>query len=501
MEQSRKRPRDLYRKSLLIFIFTVLAIAVMGYHPGLEDDGIYLAAVKADLNPALFPHDADFFRLQLQASLFDRLIDLTVRATGLSIPWAELLWQFLAFYATLWAAHSIARALFPSARAQWAGVALLGALFTLPVAGTALNIADQHLHPRNIATALILFAVSNILARRSGYAIPLLLAALVIHPIMAAFGASFCVILYLTCRSDSAKRILADTRPVVAAVPMAWIFEPASPAWRRAVATRHYYFLSEWAWYEWLGAIGPLVLFWLLWRFARKGSTPLARFALAVTVYGVFQQVVALVMTVPPAFIRLDPLQPMRYLQLIYIFLVLVCGCLLGEYVLRSSMLRWAAFLMAANGGMFAAQRAQFPASTHLELPGIRSSNPWLQAFAWIRANTPTDAYFVLDPNYLAAPGEDYHCFRALAERSQLADAIKDAAVATQVPSLAPIWAEQVDAQAGFRHFELRDFLRLRARYGVNWTVVSDPPAVGLVCPWHNASLAVCRIPESIGLN
>ena len=91
-----------------------------------------------------------------------------------------------------------------------------------------------------------------------------------------------------------------------------------------------------------------------------------------------------------------------------------------------------------------------FASSHHLELPGVRSSNPWLQAFAWIRKNTPTDAYFTMDPNYLAAPGEDYHSFRALAERSQLADAIKDTAVVTQVPELGPTWERQVAAQAGW---------------------------------------------------
>jgi len=36
----------------------------------------------------------------------------------------------------------------------------------------------------------------------------------------------------------------------------------------------------------------------------------------------------------------------------------------------------------------------------HLELPTMVSSNPWLQAFAWIRQNTPADAYFALDPQY-----------------------------------------------------------------------------------------------------
>ena len=68
----------------------------------------------------------------------------------------------------------------------------------------------------------------------------------------------------------------------------------------------------------------------------------------------------------------------------------------------------------------------------------------------------PTNAYFALDPRYLDEPGEDFHSFRALAERSQLADAIKDAAVVTQVPELGPVWNRQVQAQQGWKHFQAR---------------------------------------------
>ena len=46
----------------------------MGYHPGIEDDSVYLSAVKSDLNPALYPHDAEFFRVQLEATLFDKWV-------------------------------------------------------------------------------------------------------------------------------------------------------------------------------------------------------------------------------------------------------------------------------------------------------------------------------------------------------------------------------------------------------------------------------------------
>ena len=112
---------------------------------------------------------------------------------------------------------------------------------------------------------------------------------------------------------------------------------------------------------------------------------------------------------------------------------------------------------------MFLSQRLIFPSSNISSFPGRESANPWLQAFTWIRHNTPKDAYFALDPNYLALPGEDYHSFRALAERSQLADAIKDTAVVTQVPELGPAWAKQVDAQAGWDRFQFADFARLQS--------------------------------------
>ena len=140
--------------------------------------------------------------------------------------------------------------------------------------------------------------------------------------------------------------------------------EPCKPA--------GYYFLYSWTWYEWLGALGPLFLFWLLWRVAlKRGETMLARFALAIFSYGVFQQAVAMIVLKSPALVRLTPMQPMRFLHLIYCFLTLVGGCLLGKYLLKTSTWRWAAFLVVINAGMFASQRALFSSSEHLEMPGM----------------------------------------------------------------------------------------------------------------------------------
>ena len=69
---SRLKRKRISLELLGVLLFTVLGFLVMGYHPGLEDDGIYLTAVKADLNPALYPYNAEFFRLQMEATVFDK---------------------------------------------------------------------------------------------------------------------------------------------------------------------------------------------------------------------------------------------------------------------------------------------------------------------------------------------------------------------------------------------------------------------------------------------
>ncbi len=487
---------------LLLATFTVLGFAVMGYHPGIEDDGIYLTAIKSHLNPALYPWDSSFFKLQLHATVFDNVVASFIRVTHIPIDVAVLIWQLASIALIIYACLSIARRLFAERGAQWAGVAMVVAMFTLPVSGSAIYLVDQHLHARNVATALILMAVVRILSQKHWQAAVLLLCALLMHPIMAAAGFSFCFFLSLAMSDGVHERVklfresMIPQPATVAAVLPLWFFESPNPLWRKAVETRTYFYLYKWTWYEWLGAIGPIVLFWILWRVARRQNQKiLSRFALGVFAYALFQQAFAMAILAPASLERLMPLQPMRYLQLVYFFLALTAGCLLGKYLLKASVWRWAIFLLAANGTMFAAQRAQFSASPHIEWPGRAPSNPWLQAFAWIRTNTPPDAYFVLDPNYLAAPDNNYHSFRALAERSQLCDAIKDTAVVTLVPGLAQTWNRQLQAQQGWQNFQLADFERLKREFGVNWALVSLKQTTGLDCKWHNGELAACAIP------
>src|ERR1019366_3405227 len=65
--------------------------------------------------------------------------------------------------------------------------------------------------------------------------------------------------------------------------------------------------------------------------------------------------------------------------------------------------------------------------------------NSWVEAFEWIRSHTPQDAYFALDPDSTRLPGEDDHGFRAISQRSMVADNWTDSGVVSMFPALARV--------------------------------------------------------------
>jgi hypothetical protein len=144
---------------------------------------------------------------------------------------------------------------------------------------------------------------------------------------------------------------------------------------------------------------------------------------------------------------------------------------------------------------MFLAQRSVFPASQHVQWPGASPRNPWAQSFVWIRNNTPVNAVFALDPDYMNIPGEDEIGFRCLAQRSRLADRVKDDGAVSMFPQLAQEWWYQVQAETPWRNFTLENFTQLGKKYGVTWVVLQPPGIAGLDCPYKNSAVQVCRLP------
>ena len=475
----------------LLAAATVAAFFVHGYHPAAEDAAIYVPGIKKLLHPSLYPFNDQFFAAHASRTLFPRLIAASVRISHLPFDYAILIWHLLSIFLLLLACWRIASHCFPAAAARWGAVLLVAATLTVPVAGTALFILDPYLNPRSLSAPAILFALLNFVEGRYLRTIVWLIVTALIHPLMAVFGVAYLLALQLPLLNKAFGFALA---PVGLLLPG---MQPASEAYRDTldIPAHSFFFLTRWQWYEWVGIFAPIALLVVYRALARKkGWQCLETLASALITYGAVFFVAALVLTAPKSMASWVFLQPMRSLHLLYILFFLFTGGILGECVLRNQVWRWLVLFLPLCGAMYFVQRKTFPASPHVEWPGVVPANDWLQAFAWIRANTPEDAYFALDPDHMNSHGEDEHGFRALAERSMLADRVKDSGAVTMFPRMAEDWRRQVQAQAGWKSFQRADFERLRSEFGVTWFVVQQAGGAGLTCIYENPTLKVCRL-------
>jgi hypothetical protein len=477
------------RNFLILLLLTLGALLVQGYHPGAEDAEIYLPGVEKILQPELFPFNAQFFQSHAHLTLFPNLIAASVQISHLPLEFVTFLWQLLSMFLLLWAGWELSGKCFASTRARWAGVALLAALFTLPVAGTALYLMDQYINPRNLTAFAGIFAIAKVLDKKYLQAGLFLLFAAAIHPLMPAFAIAFVVLLVVMRRYNLNSVALASW------LPIAFLFQTASPAYDQVAGSHPYHYFLRWQWYEILGAVGPLAILWWFRRIARsRHMQNVDLLCQTLMVYESISIVAAVILSSSPRFEALARIQPMRSLFLLYMVMILLGGGFLAEYFLKNHVWRWVALFLPLCAGMFYAQRQLFPASAHIEWPGATPKNPWVQAFLWVRDNTPVDAVFALDPAHMEIAGEDYNGFRAIAERSMLADSAKDSGAVTMFPPLAEEWLRQVQAQKGWKNFQSQDFSRLATTYGVNWVVLQQPGIGDMSCPYQNEAVLVCRL-------
>jgi hypothetical protein len=506
-----------WRYWALVAALVAVSIAIHGYHYGIEDEAVYLPAIKAHFHPELYPHDRIFFEPQVKPMLLDDLVAASARVLHAPVDCTVFGYYVLtlaAFFAALW---TVVRQMFPEWKEQLGGVLLVATLLTLPIAGTSVFIVDQHLHPRTLATALILWAAARLMRHptepscsRSDYAwvVGLMVGAAAIHIQMAFYGALFLLALVLPKRAAWLWLTLALG---VLAIAMAWMVLPEyGPHWQEASRTRAQHYLLRWTWYEWLGAVAPPFVLWGMAHLARRRQLTLAaEVALRTAAFAAVGFLAGCVITIPPQMEKLTPFQPLRMLHLTYIVMVLLAGALLASFVLKRRLWRWALLFLPIAAGMSYAQFNSFPDSHHVEWPQRATGNDWVDAFHWIKTNTPVDAYFVLDPHYLSSAGEDFHGLRGLAERSQMADWDKDAGVALLFPELAERWWREVHALDGWENFTATDFHRLHEEFGVGWTVLPygsrggqwgkyageyPLPIPASDCPWHNRSVMVCKL-------
>jgi hypothetical protein len=488
---SRKTlPNPSLKQVAVLLLLSAAAVLVHGYHPYVEDAEIYVPGIKRALNADLYPYNREFFADHARLTLFPNVVAGFTRLTHLSLDWVLFGMHLFSIFLLLLACWHLGRLCFPDPQAKWGSVALVGALLTLPVAGTALYIMDQYLTARSFSTPALMFVVLDLAEKRWLRASLWALAAASIHPLMVVFGLSYGLLQLAGCRQEPGG---ARVGALLSAGAGLW--PRPSAAYLEALDRHSYFFLLRWQWFEWVGIFAPLAVLGWFERIGRKlGLGLLASLCRAAIWFGLLYFSVGVVIGTVPGLESLAELQPMRSLQLIYILMLVFAGGLLAQFFLQRRLARWLLVFAPLCGGMFYAQRQCFPATAHLEWPGRVSGNDWVKAFVWVRDHTPRDAYFALNPDHMAMAGEDQQGFRAIAERSSLADRIKDSGAVTMFPSLADRWRRQVRSEDGWENFGEQDFRRLERDYDVGWFVLDRLPVPGMSCPYENDSLRVCRL-------
>jgi hypothetical protein len=479
-----------------LLLLTFLGVAVHGYHLGADDAAIYVPAIKRVADPSLYPFGSEFFMSHAHLSLFPDMVGQSSRFTHIPIDSVIFLWHLACVFLLLLAAWRLLDACFLSESARWSGVTLLAAVLSVPVAGTALALMDPYLTARSLSTPAILFAVAAYVAGKPWRAAAWLLLTSVVHPQMAMYGVVLlaCVV-FFAVRTAHAEFTPAACLLLMPALPLLFDLDPARGPAREALLSRTYFLVSNWMWYEWLGVFAPLALCWWFSRRETAGTKPAFQLLLrSLSPFGLLFTAAGLLLTSSSHLDNLTRLQPMRAFHLVYLIFFVFLGGVLGEHVLRHKTLRWIALFLPLISSMWLFQRNAYPASLHVEWPGANEVNSWNSAFYWIRYNVPKDAVFALDPGHMLRPGEDLHGFRAIAERSMLADSVKDSGAVSLFPNLAEHWKQQVEAQQGLEQFRPEQFRKLARLYPVTWIVTRQAAPAGFTCPYRNDGLSVCRI-------
>jgi hypothetical protein len=478
-------------------VLTIAALAVHGYHLGVDDGEIYVPAARKLLNPNLYPFAPEFFLSHAHLSLFSPTLAWTARLTHMSMDWTILSWYIVTLFAMMIASWKLASACFTSSRARWSAVLILAAVISMPATNTGLLLMDPYLSARSFSTPLTIFVLACILeANYVSAAIGVVITATV-HPQMVVY------LIFLIAVMGIMQRLQRKPTPRTATfasfaliLPGGFHLAPAAEPYREALYSRDFYFISTWQWYHWLGMLAPLAILAWFWKANLRGTRPgFSRLCFAMIPFGLFSIVAALIFSSSHSFDMFARTQPLRTFHLITVIFILFLGGIIGEYAARNRPWVLAAIALPLACGMYYVQHETYPNSPHIEWPSTTSSNAWVNTLLWIRNNTPENAVFAVDSRYFLRDGIDQHGFRALSARSALADYHKDGGVVAIFPFLAPEWKQMSSATYGLDTFQQQDFRRLQQEFpAVTWTVIRGSAPVGFECPYSHGGFTVCRL-------
>lgn len=479
-----------------LIVFVVLATANSGgYRYGISDQAYYGPAVVKSLHPSFYPRDASLLAVQSRYLLSDDLVAWLARASGVELPTLFVALYVLTLGVLFAASVAFARGL----GASWWGVAAFVVLLTLRhrIAKTGANSLEGYMHPRMLAFAIGLAALSCVLRARLVWAAVLVALAGVIHPTTALWFGLALTVGVVASRPEWRRRLwpAAATAAVVVAWmlwrgPLAGRLQVMDADWLRVLADRDYLFPSAWPLYAWLVNLAYPVVIVLAYRHRRALGVTVAGERAVVT--GMIGLVAVFLASVPFSAARIALVVQLQVNRVFWLTDSLATAYLAWWVMDRwlAGRQAWARRACVSALVALAALRGCFLLCVQTDRPLFQVSlpqTPWSEAMAWLRQQPP-------GWHVLAAPDHVWKygvSARFAAEKDTLLELGKDPSIAMYDRDVARRVAERTAALAGFDRFTTSDVRVLQARYDLDVLVVEAGRVFDFPVTYRNTGIVV----------
>jgi hypothetical protein len=506
MSAERSRRAALALLALLAFML-LATLNSGGYRYGASDQAFYAPAALKQINPALYPRDAELLAAQGRLTFVDNVVGVLGRTSAVTLPTMFAALYVLALTAIATGASRIGRSLY---RERWTTLALLAALtlrHAITKSGT--NTLEGYFHPRQLAFGIGLIAVSVFLRGAWPIAAILALCAGAIHPTTALW---FCGWLAMAIAvAERRARLPLAIAGGVAALAAAWLLSSGPLAkrlvtmdreWLDTLVTKDYLFPLQWPADAWLVNLAYIPL--IVWLYRRRAAAGLTVPREAGLVAGCLVLPAIFLITLPLHAMRLAlavQLQPARlFWMLDFLATVYVVWALAeGVRAAPSRAVTGAASTTARRALVTAAVIALLSTTRGLysklvlvpERPVAQLDIPatdWGRAMAWARA-TDINSGWIADPGHTWKYGSSV---RVAGQRDVLVEPVKDAAVGMYERAIALEVRDRTQALGDFASLTAERSRALASRYNLDYLVTDQQ--LDLPLAFDAGSLRVYRL-------
>jgi hypothetical protein len=454
-----------------------------GYRYGVGDQAFYVPSILRQIDGRLFPRDSALLDVQSRLFVFDEVL---ARATAV-VPVSLETWFIGLYLLTMVLSYAgLVRLADRLLLSRWS-IAAFVAVATIRhrIAKTAANTLEGYFHPRQLAFAIGMLGLGEVLRGRPALALAAAVVAGAIHPTTGIWFVGW-IGVALAVEQPRLRPALAIGGAIGLAAGLGLLAAGFLPvqrmddAWLSTLAGKDYLFATDWGIVPWvLNAAYPVLIVTTFLARRRRGLTQPGELGLVV---GCLALVAVFFLTLPLVAMHVAfavQLQISRVFWMADLLAMLGIVWWLSEAgpvrerdaaPLRATRHRWAFAAVAA----FALGRGSYAMRVeHPERPLVALSAPadaWSDVTSYLRRATPPGTHVLADPDHALRFGTSV---RVLAARDVFLENVKDEAISMYDRRMAQRVAERRLALGDFEQRTAPELIALGRRFDLD-VVVSE---------------------------